>query len=532
MPLRTSRPSGSAAFPSRSGTTCVPAGSPRAASAPATASTASSSCRWAPASPVPSASTAASNPAPTEAPGRSATSWCVPAGRECGCGQHGCLEALASAGAVGRAWAAASGDPAADAADARRAVESNDDRGGGRLARGRRRPRRRPRHGPHPARPPDGDHRRRAGRSRRHPLRTAAGGGAGARHLPATPAHRPGGPRGRRRLPGRGTPRLGSTLRGGSEPMTPERRHGARCWPGARVVLPSGVEDGGRITVEGARDRARTRPRRPPRRCDLTRATRGPRLRGHPRPRRWRRVLLRGHRGGGPHGRRTHRRHGTTTMVASTVTGDLGNLARQAGALSELVEQGDLAGVHFEGPFISPCRCGAHDRTLLRDPDPAEVRKLVDAARGSARMMTLAPNCRAGWSRCGCSPTHGVIAAIGHTDSDVRRDRRGRRRGRDRRHPPLQRDAAAQPPRPRARRRAAGGRAGHRRADQRRHPSAPGRTGVGLRQRGRRTGSPSSPTRWTPPAWATAATTWGRWRSRCATAWPGWWRAARSPARP
>ncbi|SCK49825.1 glucokinase [Streptomyces sp. WMMB 714] len=51
-----------------------------------------------------------------------------PGGPECGCGQRGCLEALASAGAVGRAWAAACGDPSATAADAARAVESNDGR--------------------------------------------------------------------------------------------------------------------------------------------------------------------------------------------------------------------------------------------------------------------------------------------------------------------------------------------------------------------------------------------------------------------
>jgi glucokinase len=51
-----------------------------------------------------------------------------PDGPECGCGQRGCLEALASASAVGRAWAAASGDASATAADAARAVESNDGR--------------------------------------------------------------------------------------------------------------------------------------------------------------------------------------------------------------------------------------------------------------------------------------------------------------------------------------------------------------------------------------------------------------------
>ncbi|MEE1929670.1 ROK family protein [Streptomyces sp. TRM 70351] len=51
-----------------------------------------------------------------------------PAGPECGCGQRGCLETMASASAVGRAWAAASGDPAATAADAARAVVAGDPR--------------------------------------------------------------------------------------------------------------------------------------------------------------------------------------------------------------------------------------------------------------------------------------------------------------------------------------------------------------------------------------------------------------------
>ncbi|MEW2489110.1 ROK family protein [Streptomyces sp. NPDC048411] len=49
-----------------------------------------------------------------------------PDGPDCGCGQRGCLEALASASAVSRAWAAASGDPEADAADCAKAVESGD----------------------------------------------------------------------------------------------------------------------------------------------------------------------------------------------------------------------------------------------------------------------------------------------------------------------------------------------------------------------------------------------------------------------
>ncbi|MFH8609179.1 ROK family protein [Streptomyces sp. NPDC018029] len=51
-----------------------------------------------------------------------------PGGPPCGCGQRGCLERLASASAVSKAWAEASGDPEADAADCAKAVESGDPR--------------------------------------------------------------------------------------------------------------------------------------------------------------------------------------------------------------------------------------------------------------------------------------------------------------------------------------------------------------------------------------------------------------------
>jgi glucokinase len=51
-----------------------------------------------------------------------------PDGPRCGCGRRGCLETLASASAVGQAWAAASGVATATAADAAEAVATGDPR--------------------------------------------------------------------------------------------------------------------------------------------------------------------------------------------------------------------------------------------------------------------------------------------------------------------------------------------------------------------------------------------------------------------
>ncbi|MFI2212099.1 N-acetylglucosamine-6-phosphate deacetylase [Streptomyces sp. NPDC020141] len=184
---------------------------------------------------------------------------------------------------------------------------------------------------------------------------------------------------------------------------------------GARVVLPTGTVENGRVTVDGTKIAAVAPDDAPAR--DLS---------GH-----WivpGFVDLHNHGGGGAsftggttedvlRGVRTHREHGTTTLVASLVTAETDFLARRAGALSELVEQGDLAGIHFEGPFISPCRKGAHSEELLRDPDPAEVRKLIDAARGTARMVTLATERPGGLDSVRLLAEHGVIAAVGHTDA-------------------------------------------------------------------------------------------------------------------
>ncbi|MFD4718666.1 N-acetylglucosamine-6-phosphate deacetylase [Streptomyces sp. NPDC058423] len=184
---------------------------------------------------------------------------------------------------------------------------------------------------------------------------------------------------------------------------------------GARVVLPTGVVENGRVTVEGTRI-AGPAPTDAPS-VDLSGHWLVPGF-----------VDMHNHGGGGASftsgsaedvltGVRTHHEHGTTTMVASTVTGAMDFLTHRAGFLSELVEQGDLAGIHFEGPFISPCRKGAHSEELLRDPEPAEVRKLLDAARGTARMVTLATELPGGIESVRLLAEHGVIAAIGHTDA-------------------------------------------------------------------------------------------------------------------
>jgi N-acetylglucosamine-6-phosphate deacetylase len=109
---------------------------------------------------------------------------------------------------------------------------------------------------------------------------------------------------------------------------------------------------------------------------------------------------------------------GTTGVIASLVTAAPEELLRQVRALAPLVADGQLLGIHLEGPFLAPARRGAHAPWLLRDPDPALVADLLEAAGGAIKIVTMAPE------RTGAAPVAamlraaGVVVAYGHTDAD------------------------------------------------------------------------------------------------------------------
>ena len=113
-----------------------------------------------------------------------------------------------------------------------------------------------------------------------------------------------------------------------------------------------------------------------------------------------------------------HRGHGTTTMVASLVTAELPALETAVSALADVADDGLLAGIHLEGPWLSPARAGAHAVRLLRHPDPHEVDRLLRAARGHLTMVTLAPELPGGLDAVAQVTAAGGIAAVGHTAAD------------------------------------------------------------------------------------------------------------------
>lgn len=112
---------------------------------------------------------------------------------------------------------------------------------------------------------------------------------------------------------------------------------------------------------------------------------------------------------------RFHARHGTTALLATTVTAPAADLLRAAegiGAVRHEPGTARVLGLHLEGPFISPDALGAQPPYAI-PPDLA----LVDAiaARVALRVVTMAPEVDPDGVLLAALVARGVRVQLGHT---------------------------------------------------------------------------------------------------------------------
>lgn len=111
-------------------------------------------------------------------------------------------------------------------------------------------------------------------------------------------------------------------------------------------------------------------------------------------------------------------RYGVTAYLPTIVTSPRGTVEAALDALPAEVHGAPVAlGLHVEGPYLSSARAGAHDASLLRDPDPDEIAGWI--ASGRLRIVTLAPERPGAIDAIRQLVTAGVVASVGHTDADA-----------------------------------------------------------------------------------------------------------------
>jgi len=122
---------------------------------------------------------------------------------------------------------------------------------------------------------------------------------------------------------------------------------------------------------------------------------------------------------------------GVAGFLATIITDDLAAMCRRLSRLAELREIDPLAkpviaGVHIEGPFLNnrDGYRGAHPLDAIRPADADSMTRLLDAARGLTRVVTLAPECDPGFAATRILASRGIVVSAGHTDATLEQLRR------------------------------------------------------------------------------------------------------------
>lgn len=117
----------------------------------------------------------------------------------------------------------------------------------------------------------------------------------------------------------------------------------------------------------------------------------------------------------------SHARHGTTTLLLTTVTQTPDRIGRVLDAVQGYMREepsgARVAGVHLEGPFLHPERAGAQRPDLMIDPDADLAQRWFET--GVVRWITMAPDRPGAQIVASMAARYGIVVAAGHTNVDA-----------------------------------------------------------------------------------------------------------------
>ncbi len=119
--------------------------------------------------------------------------------------------------------------------------------------------------------------------------------------------------------------------------------------------------------------------------------------------------------------------HGTTAYYPTTVTASVPGLEAALARIGAYVQrmagappsdlQAQPLGIHMEGPFISKIRKGVHPVEYIVPPSRELFDRFAEAAAGTLRLMTMAPEVDGAEDVIRHAFNRGVRVGMGHTDA-------------------------------------------------------------------------------------------------------------------
>ena len=117
---------------------------------------------------------------------------------------------------------------------------------------------------------------------------------------------------------------------------------------------------------------------------------------------------------------------GVAAVLATIITDDLDRMAARLARIAAIRQQDPLVasvicGIHVEGPFLdpSPGYVGAHPPAAVRPAELQAMKRLVDAAGGLVRIVTIAPEHDLGLSVTRWLAEQKIIVSAGHCNPSL-----------------------------------------------------------------------------------------------------------------
>lgn len=111
--------------------------------------------------------------------------------------------------------------------------------------------------------------------------------------------------------------------------------------------------------------------------------------------------------------------HGVGTVLPTIMTDSVDNIIEQIHRVLALASvYSEIEGIHLEGPWLSPDKCGAMPLEYLCQPSIELFDRLFDESCGMIKIVTIAPELEGAIPLIRHMVSRGVVVSIGHSNSD------------------------------------------------------------------------------------------------------------------
>ncbi|MBI4313349.1 MAG: N-acetylglucosamine-6-phosphate deacetylase [Candidatus Omnitrophica bacterium] len=122
--------------------------------------------------------------------------------------------------------------------------------------------------------------------------------------------------------------------------------------------------------------------------------------------------------------------HGVTSYLATTVVRKQQGGTRHLEVAAKIAAAGPqdcarILGIHIEGPYVNVKRKGMIRPDRIWSPDADDLKRLLTAAAGQLKMITMAPELPGAISLLPVMRDFGAVASMGHTDATFAQARAG-----------------------------------------------------------------------------------------------------------